>query len=180
MMKRAGRSLKASPEGINRVNKAILNFASKIDFASELEVSRATVQSFFAGKGVARENFHKICQKLGLPWREIADLADLEDIAPEPPHVIDSSYDVDSLVEELRQNGRANIQQKCGIMRVLDMSQPIGLNDIYTNVNILEKISGRRRLEVADLLKDCVLKEFDRPGLGRIFEQRGSGLEAVK
>ncbi len=176
-MKRAGRSLKASPEGINRVNKAILNFASKIDFAAELEVSRATVQSFFAGKGVARENFHKICQKLGLPWREIADLADLEDTAPEPQHVIDSSYDVDSLVKELRQNGRANIQQKCGIMRVLDMSQPIGLNDIYTSVNILEKISGRRRLEVADLLKDSVLK-FDRPGLGR-FEQRVSGLEAV-
>lgn len=174
-MKRAGRSLKASPEGINRVNKAILNFASKIDFAAELEVSRATVQSFFAGKGVARENFHKICQKLGLPWQEIADL---EDTAPEPQPVIDNSYDVESLVKELRQNGRANIQQKCGIMRVLDMSQPIGLNDIYTNVNILEKISGRRRLEVADLLKVYPLK-FDRPGLGRIFEQRVPGLEAV-
>jgi hypothetical protein len=28
-------------------------------------------------------------------------------------------------------------------MRVLDMEQPIGIGDIYTSVNILEKLSGR-------------------------------------
>lgn len=64
-------------------------------------------------------------------------------------------------------------------MRVLDMSQPIGLNDIYTNVNILEKISGRRRLEVADLLKEIV-SDFERPSFGRIAQDRVLGLEAVK
>ena len=179
MIVQARRSLKASPEGIYRANKAVLIFATKIDFAAELEISRATVQNFFAGKPVGRENFHKICQKLELPWREIADL-------PEEPEVAaahqdnQSSWDLEALVQEVRHKGSASIQQKCGMMRVLDMSQPIGLNDIYTDVNVLEKISGRRRLEVADLLKVSVADEFERPGLGRIAQERVSGLEAVK
>jgi len=38
------------------------------------------------------------------------------------------------------------IQDKCGTMRVLDMNQLIGLNDIYTNVNILDTIARNGRL----------------------------------
>jgi len=178
MIVRARRSLQASPDGIKRANKAVLIFATKIDLAIELEISRATVQNFFAGKPVGRENFHKICQKLKLPWQEIADL-------PEDPELktllarINNSCDVDALVQEVRSLGRTSIVMRCGVMRVLDMSQPIGLNDIYTNVNILEKINGRRRLDIADLLKICV-SDFERPGLGRIAQDRVSGLEAVK
>ncbi len=174
------RSLKASPEGIKRANEAVLIFATKIDLATELEISRATVQNFFAGKPVGRENFHKICQKLKLPWREVADLP--EDPEVETP-ILGGEHlgaDVDALVQEVRQQGQPSIVNRCGIIRVLDMSQPIGLNDIYTNVNILEKINGRRRLDIADLLKICVSDEFERPGLGRIAQDRVSGLEAVE
>jgi len=172
------RSLKASPDGIKKANKAVLIFATKIDLAIELEISRATVQNFFAGKPVGRENFHKICQKLKLAWREIADL-------PEEPEAepllatTNNSYDVDALVQEVRGLSRASIVMRCGVMRVLDMSQPVGLNDIYTNVNILEKINGRRRLDIADLLKICV-SDFERPGLGKVSQDRVTGLEAVK
>lgn len=177
-MKRAGRSLKASEQGINRANKAILMFATKLDLAVELNISRATVQNFFAGKSIGRENFHNICQKLKLPWQEIVELnQDPEDHLQQRE---DNDCDpIDNLVAELRHYGRANIQQKCGIMRVLDMSQPIGLNDIYTDVNILEKISGRRRLEVTKLVKACVA-EFERPDLSKIAQERVLGLEAVK
>jgi len=178
MMVRARRSLKASPEGIKRANKAVLSFATKIDFAAELEISRATVQNFFAGKPVGRENFHKICQVLELPWQEIADLA--EDAGPKPVKEWLGSGEMDALVQEVRQRLSHTIQQCCGLMRVLDMSQPIGLNDIYTRVNVLEKISGRRRLEVADLLKVCLVDDFERPSLGRVTEERVSGPEAIK
>ena len=65
------------------------------------------------------------------------------------------------------------------MMRVLDMSQPIGLDAIYTNVNILEKITGRRRLGVAELLKVCIADDFNRPGLGQIVQNRVPGLEAL-
>ena len=171
------RSLKASWEGINRANRAVLIFATKIDLAAELEISRATVQNFFAGKAVGRENFHKICQKLELPWREIADLPE-EPEAPRHDNHLD--WDIEALAQEVRHKGSASTQQKCGMMRVLDMSQPLEIKDIYTDVNILEKISGRRRLEVADLLKVTVAEEFERPGLGRIAQERVNGLEAVK
>jgi len=87
--------------------------------------------------------------------------------------------DIDALVQEMRLIGRVSIQQTCGMMRVLDMSQPIELNDIYTKVNILEKITGRQRLQVADLLKESA-SEFECPGLGRIAQDRLNGLEAVK
>ncbi len=180
MIVQARRSLKASEEGIYRANKAVLIFATKIDFAAELEISRATVQNFFAGKPVGRENFHKICQKLELPWREIADLPEEPEVAAPTQEHQSLSGDLEALVQDLRQKGHASIQQKCGLMRVLDMSQPVGLNDIYTDVNILEKISGRRRLEVADLLKVTVADEFERPGLGRIAQERVNGLEVVR
>lgn len=177
MIVRAKRSLKASSSGINRANKAVLKFATKLDLAAELEISRATVQNFFGGKSVGRENFHKICQKLELPWQEIAELN--TDTETQPQVNIDRCDDVDALVKDLRQKGRASIQQRCGMMRVLDMSQPMMLSDIYTSVNILEKISGRRWIEFTELSKISV-PDFEHPSLGKIAQERVLGSEAVK
>jgi predicted NACHT family NTPase len=90
------------------------------------------------------------------------------------------SFEMSALVQEVRLNGHASIQQRCGMTRVLNMSQPLKLNDIYTNVNVLDQISGRRRLEVAELLKISVSDEFERTQLRRIATDRMNGLEAVK
>ena len=60
------------------------------------------------------------------------------------------------------------------------MSQPIGLNDIYTKVNILERITGRRRKPISELLLECKSEDFDRFGLSSITEERVPGLDAVK
>jgi predicted NACHT family NTPase len=63
------------------------------------------------------------------------------------------------------------------------MTHPIGLSDIYTEVNILEKILGRRQLEIAQLaqlLEGCNRENFDRFGLGQVTEKRVPGLDAVK
>jgi predicted NACHT family NTPase len=65
-------------------------------------------------------------------------------------------------------------------MRVLDMTQPIGLNDIYTSVNILEKITGRQPLGIDKLLEQYRSQDFDLFGLSKITGQRVPGLEAVK
>jgi predicted NACHT family NTPase len=58
----------------------------------------------------------------------------------------------------------------------------MGLGDIYTNVNILEKITGRRRLEIAELLRgfDPVSDNFDRFRLPGIIRERVPGVEAVE
>jgi hypothetical protein len=75
---------------------------------------------------------------------------------------------------------QADIHHRCGTMRVLDMEQPIGIGDIYTSVNILEKLSGRRRLGLNELLQDCDLENFDRFVLGQVHHERVPGLEAVE
>ena len=151
MGKRAGRSLKASAIGISRANQSLLNFESKISLADELELSRATVQKFFVGKPIERENFHKICQKLQLPWQAIADIPDSEFSGENL--VVTTKEDVDTLVGDIRQKARSYIESKCGIVRVLNMAQPTQLNEIFTKVNVLEKIGKNQRLDINDLLK---------------------------
>jgi len=116
-----------------------------------------------------------------------------------------SDKDIDALVQEIREKVKPLIQEHCGTMRVLDMAQPIGLNDIYTDVNILETITGRRRKSIFDLLLNFFQKltrrlgeippnatvseqlklfnpesdNFDRIGLSEVSEERVPGLTAV-
>lgn len=92
---------------------------------------------------------------------------------PDPP-------DIESLVADVRAQVYADIKTRCGTMRVLDMEQPIGLGAIYTSVNILEKISGRRRLGLDELLQDCDPENFDRFLLGQVRHKRIPGLQAVE
>jgi predicted NACHT family NTPase len=146
------RSLKASKEGVQLASLAILRFPTKIDFAVELEISRSTVQNFFAGKPVGRENFHKICQELDLAWQEVAELPQQPEKSTTkiPPANLDTSkntdFAVDSLVMECRSQIRARIMSVCGTMRVLDMSRPVSLENIYVDTQVCETIKGRRRL----------------------------------
>jgi predicted NACHT family NTPase len=94
--------------------------------------------------------------------------------------VRDIDINIDSLVQEVRQKSRADIISQCGTMQVLDMTQPLGLNDIYVSVNILETITGRRQLEISELLQSCEPTDFNRFGLARITLERIPGLTAVE
>ncbi|BAZ28142.1 NACHT domain family protein [Cylindrospermum sp. NIES-4074] len=96
------------------------------------------------------------------------------------PISADTKKDIAALVKEVREKIKPTIQERCGTMRVLDLTQPIGLNDIYTNVNILETITGRQRLGIDELLQQCTSEDFDRFGLGKINKKRVPGLDAVK
>lgn len=88
--------------------------------------------------------------------------------------------DIDEIVQEVRQKISSNIQKRCGSMRVLDMEQPITINSIYTTVNILEKLTGNQRRSIEQLLEGCNFEDFDRFSLGRVQQERISGLEAVQ
>ena len=90
---------------------------------------------------------------------------------------------IDTLVQEIRKQIKPYIKEKCGTMRVLDMPKPIeltGKQGIYTNVNILEEITGRRRLKVAELMQSCDHDNFERLGLSGVKQKRVSGLEVVQ
>jgi predicted NACHT family NTPase len=168
------RSLKASKDGVQLASLAILRFPTKIDFAVELEISRSTVQNFFAGKPVGRENFHKICQELDLAWQEVAELPQQpgKSTAKIPPANLDTSkntdkntdFAVDSLVTECRAQIRARIMSVCGTMRVLDMSRPMSLENIYVDTQVCETIKGRRRLGFDNNLNNLDL-ELNDPDL---------------
>ncbi|WP_448265406.1 hypothetical protein [Nostoc sp. DSM 114159] len=170
------RSLSCSPEGIQKAKRALIRCSlTQKALAEDLQVTRQPIGKFFTGKPVDRNLFVQICDRLDLEWEEL-----VTEPASEPEVNQHNSIDIDAIVQGVREKIKPIIQERCGTMRVLDMTQPIGLNDIYTSVNILEKITGQRRLGIDELLQQCKSQDFDRFGLGRITQKRVPGLEAVE
>jgi predicted NACHT family NTPase len=186
-MERMGRSLQASAVGLVKANKAVLQFARKADLAAELAISRSTIQKFFSGKPIARENFHQICDRLGLDWRDISEQPEpISQANPNGSSAVQGqdlqtaeTQDIESLVQLVRQKGQASVQAQYAMIRVLDMSHPIALTQIYTGTNILEKMSGRRRLNVDQLLEETK-HGVDRLLLNPCNEERVEALEVVR
>jgi len=87
---------------------------------------------------------------------------------------------IETLVKLARERCAGDIQKRCGTMRVLDMEQPVALSDIYTDVNILEKITRNQRKELEELRAICGFADFDRWGLSGIRQKRVEGIEAVR
>ena len=161
-----GRSLKASQEGITKAKAALQKRnLSQTDLATKVEISRSTVTNFFAGKPIDHKIFEDICKKLGLEREDV--VAHNTDLAP--------------LVQSVREKIKPYIKELCGKMRVLDMSKPIGLDEIYTDVNIFEKVTGCRYKDISELDRtfDPEEQNFDRYGLSKICEERVPGLTAV-
>ena len=168
-----GRSLRASKEGLAKAKKAFdLKGWTQEYLAGVAGCSRSTVINFFARRPVAKRLFQSFCVELGLEWSEVAEIE--ADEAPE------RSLNIDELIVSVRDNIYGSIVEKCGLIRVLDMSQPIGLNDIYTDVNILEKITGRRRLRISELLERATVQKKEWLSLSGIQGKRVSGIEAVE
>ena len=176
------RALPASPEGLQKATQSLMDRRlTKTELADKAGCARSTVGNFFAGKAIAWRSFADICQVLNLDWQIIRTIPLSDSIESNSPiKDSDSSVEVDILVQKVRDAIRPVIQSQCGTMRVLDMDQPIDLTGdrgIYTNVNILEKIT-RLRSE-RDLLNVLNLQAFDRLELGRSVKGL-PGLEAVE
>ncbi|HLP87505.1 MAG TPA: NACHT domain-containing NTPase [Nostocaceae cyanobacterium] len=92
----------------------------------------------------------------------------------------ENQIDIDALVQEMRQKVRDYIKKQCGTMKVLDMTQEIGLDDIYTDVNILENITSRRPPSIAQISEVSKREDFNPFCLNPIREARVPGLEAVE
>ncbi|MBD2212042.1 NACHT domain-containing NTPase [Nostoc linckia FACHB-104] len=173
------RSLQASHQGIQSAKLALIDkFGTQQKLADALSVTRQPVNKFFNRKPVDSSLFVEICKKLGLEWQEIQ-----ENRQSEVKQTSEQDSDIDALVQEIREQVKPSIKEKCGTMRVLDMPQPIeltGERGIYTNVNILEKITGRRRLDISELLQNSEPDDFERFGLNRVKEKQVPGIEAVQ
>ena len=89
--------------------------------------------------------------------------------------------DIEVLVRAIREKIRADVRQRCGTMQVLDMTQPIALGEIYTDVNILENLTARQRLKLEEIYKLCNFdaEEFERSSFGKVAAKRVPGIEAA-
>jgi predicted NACHT family NTPase len=172
----ASRSLQATSDGIAQILNALTTKQwSQEDLAKKAPVAASTAKNFCAGKAVDRKNFARFCELLDLDWKIISGKA----AEGQPSTSPIAPIDIDTLVQDLRSRGRADIQKRCGTMRVLAMTQPIDANTIYTDVNILEKVTGKSRAEIHQLMQGCDLENFDRFFLGNVRHERVNGLEAI-
>jgi predicted NACHT family NTPase len=100
----------------------------------------------------------------------------------DPSETVSSGEELDNIVQKTREVIKDSLQERCGTMRVLDMPEPIkltGENGIYTNVNILKKLTKPKTLE--ELLEPNPGNQVldDRLDFGRSIE-RLQGLDAVE
>ena len=174
------RSLIIQKQYLEKAKNAFISLGlSQEKLAQRLELSRGTVSKFLNGKPIYKENFVNICKILKLNWQEITGLNHTKVGIVDTTKSFHKTDNIDGLVTQLRQQVKADIEERCGTMRILDMSQPIELGKIYTQVNILEKISSRRRKDITELLENCNAKEIERFNFGAVTEERIPGKEAV-
>jgi predicted NACHT family NTPase len=171
----ARRSLRASAQGIQRFKAEMkLKKWTQTYVSGAAQCSRQTVWSLLAGKAIDADIFLQICELLGLQAGAVAEPKD-EEASP------GKTTDIDALVQQVRETLQPFLKNKFGEMKVLDMSHPIGLGDIYTDVNILQKPTGSHRISQAELLEQCNLEEFERFSFSKLQKkERVSGLHAVE
>ena len=119
----ARRSLKSSSIGVQAIKKALKSRSlSQTYLAGAVGCSRQTIWNLLQGNPIDCDYFMEVCSQLSLNWQEIAQL-DLQE-----------QKGTNLVVTSIREKIKPIIQHRCGTMRVLDMTQPVGLNEIYTDV----------------------------------------------
>ncbi|MFM2315283.1 MAG: hypothetical protein RLZZ04_4559 [Cyanobacteriota bacterium] len=186
----AKRSLKASPCGIEQAKKAFERTRWTQEYlAAEVGLStRQSVWKFFAGKPIERHIFIDLCFQLSLDWQDIADLpplpprdstlveptVSLATTAPESHQLITQTRSsIDSSFWKAQIQGQ--IEAQCGtIQSFFEFAQPLALDNIYTNQNVLTRLSNQRWLEISDLQNS-----HQRGGLADLNLETIPALEAV-
>lgn len=182
------RSLKASPAGIIKAKQAFARKQWSQEYlAAQVGLStRNSVWKFFAGRPIERHIFIDICFQLDIEWQDIADLPELNpDTSSELPNseLKQNSQDWPDKLRTAEGEASLNlllgqIQAQCGIVQsFFDVNQPLKLDRVYTEVNVLTSLSNQRWLEVSDLqTSSAVFKRFD---LSKSNRQTISALDAI-
>lgn len=178
-------SLKASEAGRELAAQSLqLLGLNKTGLASAVGCSRQPVINFFKGIAIEQGLFLKICERLNLDWRVTAGLTEPEPVEVMPklgawlePDV--DAISIEALVRSLRQTAKDSLYERCGTMRVLDMTRPVDLSNIYTSVHVLKQVSSHQRRKLSEILEEANASNFDRLGFGQILHPRKPVMEAV-
>lgn len=94
---------------------------------------------------------------------------------------------IDDLVEDTQQKTKELIDVRCGQIQILDMSRPIEVKDLFTEVKITNQIPSQRRIELSDLVEKIKQRaqknnpKSKRSKISRIFEEEKiSGIELLQ
>lgn len=84
----------------------------------------------------------------------------------------------DVLVQRVRSHPyhKAKIQSLCGQLSILDVEKSIAIDNIYIDINVLEKLPSNRHLDRSDLEP---FNKFDRLGLGIVEQDSVPGIEVA-
>jgi transcriptional regulator with XRE-family HTH domain len=166
------RGIQATSAGLEKVKNTLNLKGFTQEYLAGLSgCTRQTLSQFLKGEKIEKRISQAICNALDLEWEEIVQI-DVDKSSNQP-------LDLEEIVGAIRINIYGSIKTKYSSMRVLDMTQPIDLNAIYTNVNILEQITGLQRLELKELLQSFSLEDFERFSLSKPQELCIPALDAV-
>ena len=174
-------SLQASNEGQQLALQSLkLAGLTKKSLSNAVGCSRQPVTNFFKGVAIEQGLFLRLCDRLDLDWQRVAGLSQpSESVTAAPETNVAVEQGIDEVVRSLRRAAKDSLYERCGTMRVLDMSHPVGLSDIYTSVNILEQVSSHQRRNLKDLLAEAEAGSFDRLGFAQVSQPRVSVMTAV-
>jgi energy-coupling factor transporter ATP-binding protein EcfA2 len=93
-----------------------------------------------------------------------------------------SSPNSKNLVQEIRNQSYSKIQEQCGTLRIFDVARPIELDDLFVDVNILDRPSSYVRIDSSSLpiVFNLDKEEFDRAGLGKVQQERLQGQKVAE
>lgn len=173
------RSIKAGSAGIRKAKKEFnRRNLTQASLADEVNLkTRQPIWRFFSGHPIERQCFKEICRILELDWREIAD--DEQGISKPtslPQRTEEESF---AYLKKVRSQHYDKIVDQCGTLQLLDISHPVDLEDIYIDVNVLQKTTHSTWLDLSELQSQGA-DAFDRIGMGNIIQQQVPGIEAVQ
>lgn len=76
--------------------------------------------------------------------------------------IMQSQMDIEDVVTSTRDRIAPDTLERCGWMRILNMSQRIDASEIYTEVNIFEQVRAKQRRSIEDIQKDVRPEDFNR------------------
>ena len=165
--------------GENREDREVASFLGISEEAYRKRMGEIYRKFDISGKGPGKNNrlLHILQNYLDAESPQVEQTLLIGNQTPSNQGVVSLNIDIEELVQQLRYRSRQIIQERCATMRVLDMSHPIDLENIYTGTDVLEKITSRRRLGIADLL--ATYHGRDRIEMGLLNEDRVSSIEAL-
>ncbi|MEM9272231.1 MAG: NACHT domain-containing NTPase [Cyanobacteria bacterium P01_F01_bin.143] len=150
----AKRSLKAAPSAIPQAKRAFeLTGWTQEYLAAEVGLStRQSIWKFFTGKPIERHIFIDICFQLDLAWEEIADLPQRLKSSGSQAIANADALPLEELISIAKERIQGQVEDQCAtVQSFFEYAQPLQLDQIYTDLNLLTSLTSQQWLEISDL-----------------------------